>query len=136
MTSQGPGAACGQVDPDEGDSGAGGFRGSAAIADTVTAHVVHGALHDDDVSGAIQGDSGRGGESHRFTEDAPDLGERVGEHGLFSSILVRFHVGHGPAAARAEELFDVGVGALGRVFPAVVVPPGRHGFAVKVDRGL
>ena len=69
---------------DEGDGGAGGFRGSAAVADLVGADMVDGAVQVNEESGAADGDPGGGGQREGFAEEAFELGDGVEDHGSAS----------------------------------------------------
>ena len=71
-------AACGQVVFDEGNSGAVGFGGSAAVTDPVAADAMDRAAHVDDVVGAAEGHLGYWRCSEGFAEQAMDLGDEVG----------------------------------------------------------
>ena len=53
MAAQGFLAACSEILLDEGNGRAGGFGGSAAVADTVTTDAVDGSIEADDVACAV-----------------------------------------------------------------------------------
>jgi len=81
-------AAGGQVLLDQGNGRAGELRGAATIADAVAADLMEHAVNVDHVASPVRADLGCGHRNERFAQEALDLGENVGDHGLFSSSAV------------------------------------------------
>jgi hypothetical protein len=81
-------SAGGQVLLDQGNGRAGKLRGAAAITDAVATDVMERAVDIDHIPGPVRADLGCGHRNERFAQEALDLGENVGDHGLVSSSVV------------------------------------------------